>query len=49
MKYDIMQIERMESGGHRIEVRNEKRVPTCFTRTAARKRCTSLQRVLAGG
>ena len=24
MKYDTMQIERMESGGHRIEVRNEK-------------------------
>ena len=23
MKYDFMQIERMESGGHRIEVRNE--------------------------
>ena len=47
MKYDTMQIERMKSGGHRIEVRNEKESDV-FYADGGPEALDIVRRVLAG-
>ena len=47
MKYDIMQIDRMESGGHRIEVRNEKESDV-FYADGGPEALDIVKRILAG-